>query len=133
MVRTRAFRVDAPRLIDVQSEHEYPKRSRENAARARGLHASETGRRDRRGHYGGPELGRASPPSALRHAAEAGRRAPGQSGRADGGVRGRCDFRGAAAETDAREAHPMKVRAIIHAAPEGGFWAEVPALPGCIT
>ncbi len=27
----------------------------------------------------------------------------------------------------------MKIRAIIHAAEEGGFWAEVPALPGCIT
>jgi predicted RNase H-like HicB family nuclease len=27
----------------------------------------------------------------------------------------------------------MKVKAIIHPAEEGGFWAEVPALPGCIT
>ncbi|MBL1201441.1 MAG: type II toxin-antitoxin system HicB family antitoxin [Nostoc sp. GBBB01] len=27
----------------------------------------------------------------------------------------------------------MKIRAIIHSAEEGGFWAEVPALPGCIT
>jgi predicted RNase H-like HicB family nuclease len=27
----------------------------------------------------------------------------------------------------------MKVRAIIHQAEEGGFWAEVPALPGCVT
>lgn len=27
----------------------------------------------------------------------------------------------------------MKIRAIIHAAEEGGYWAEVPALPGCIT
>lgn len=27
----------------------------------------------------------------------------------------------------------MKVRAIIHPAAEGGYWAEVPALPGCIT
>lgn len=27
----------------------------------------------------------------------------------------------------------MKVQAIIHAAEEGGFWAEVPALPGCRT
>ena len=26
----------------------------------------------------------------------------------------------------------MKIRAIIHLA-EGGYWAEVPALPGCIT
>jgi predicted RNase H-like HicB family nuclease len=27
----------------------------------------------------------------------------------------------------------MKLRAIIHKAEEGGFWAEVPALPGCVT
>jgi len=27
----------------------------------------------------------------------------------------------------------MKVKVIIHKAEEGGFWAEVPALPGCAT
>lgn len=27
----------------------------------------------------------------------------------------------------------MKIRAIIHPAEEGGYWAEVPALPSCIT
>jgi predicted RNase H-like HicB family nuclease len=27
----------------------------------------------------------------------------------------------------------MKLHAIIHEAEEGGFWAEVPALPGCVT
>lgn len=28
----------------------------------------------------------------------------------------------------------MKIKAVIHSAEEGGFWAEVPAaLPGCIT
>lgn len=27
----------------------------------------------------------------------------------------------------------MKLKAIIHDAEEGGFWAEVPALPGCVT
>lgn len=27
----------------------------------------------------------------------------------------------------------MNLRAIIHEAEEGGFWAEVPALPGCVT
>ena len=27
----------------------------------------------------------------------------------------------------------MKIKAIIHEAEEGGFWAEVPALPGCLT
>jgi predicted RNase H-like HicB family nuclease len=27
----------------------------------------------------------------------------------------------------------MDIKAIIHPAAEGGYWAEVPALPGCIT
>ena len=27
----------------------------------------------------------------------------------------------------------MTIKAIVHAAQEGGFWAEVPALPGCFT
>ena len=27
----------------------------------------------------------------------------------------------------------MKLKAIIHDAEEGGFWAEVPAIPGCAT
>ncbi len=27
----------------------------------------------------------------------------------------------------------MKLRVIVHEAEEGGFWAEVPALPGCVT
>jgi predicted RNase H-like HicB family nuclease len=27
----------------------------------------------------------------------------------------------------------MKLKAIIHSAEEGGFWAEVPALPGCVS
>jgi hypothetical protein len=27
----------------------------------------------------------------------------------------------------------MKLKAMIHKAEEGGFWAEVPALPGCFT
>ena len=27
----------------------------------------------------------------------------------------------------------MKIKAIIHPVEEGGYWAEVPALPGCIT
>ena len=27
----------------------------------------------------------------------------------------------------------MTIRAIVHVAEEGGFWAEVPALPGCVT
>jgi len=27
----------------------------------------------------------------------------------------------------------MKIKAIIHEAEDGGFWAEVPAIPGCAT
>ncbi len=27
----------------------------------------------------------------------------------------------------------MKIKAVVHEAEEGGFWAEVPALPGCVT
>ena len=27
----------------------------------------------------------------------------------------------------------MNLKAAVHAAQEGGFWAEVPALPGCFT
>jgi len=27
----------------------------------------------------------------------------------------------------------MTLKAVIHEAEEGGFWAEVPALPGCLT
>jgi predicted RNase H-like HicB family nuclease len=27
----------------------------------------------------------------------------------------------------------MKIQAIVHKAEEGGFWAEVPAIPGCAT
>lgn len=27
----------------------------------------------------------------------------------------------------------MNVKIVVHAAEEGGYWAEVPALPGCVT
>jgi len=27
----------------------------------------------------------------------------------------------------------MQIQAVIHTAEEGGFWAEVPALPGCVS
>lgn len=27
----------------------------------------------------------------------------------------------------------MKIKAIIHRAEEGGFWAEIPSIPGCST
>ena len=32
-----------------------------------------------------------------------------------------------------REATGVKVKVVIHEAEEGGFWAEVPAIPGCAT
>lgn len=28
---------------------------------------------------------------------------------------------------------PMKIKIVIHEADEGGYWAEVPAIPGCVT
>jgi predicted RNase H-like HicB family nuclease len=28
---------------------------------------------------------------------------------------------------------PMKIKVIVHEAEEGGYWAEVPAIPGCAT
>jgi predicted RNase H-like HicB family nuclease len=27
----------------------------------------------------------------------------------------------------------MNIKVVVHDAEEGGFWAEVPALPGCVT
>ena len=27
----------------------------------------------------------------------------------------------------------MKIKAIIHEAKEGGYWAEIPSIPGCAT
>jgi predicted RNase H-like HicB family nuclease len=27
----------------------------------------------------------------------------------------------------------MKLKVVVHSAEEGGFWAEVPALPGCVS
>ncbi|MCK5272700.1 MAG: type II toxin-antitoxin system HicB family antitoxin [Sedimentisphaerales bacterium] len=27
----------------------------------------------------------------------------------------------------------MKIKVVIHEAEEGGFWAEVPSIPGCVT
>ena len=29
--------------------------------------------------------------------------------------------------------HAMKLKVVIHEAEEGGYWAEVPAIPGCVT
>ena len=31
------------------------------------------------------------------------------------------------------EKYPMKLKVVIHEAEEGGYWAEVPAIPGCMT
>lgn len=28
---------------------------------------------------------------------------------------------------------PMKIKVVIHDAEEGGYWAEVPSIPGCAT
>ena len=27
----------------------------------------------------------------------------------------------------------MKIKAVVHEAEEGGFWGEIPALPGCVS
>jgi predicted RNase H-like HicB family nuclease len=32
-----------------------------------------------------------------------------------------------------RKVVTMKIKAIVHEAEEGGFWAEVPTIPGCAT
>jgi predicted RNase H-like HicB family nuclease len=34
---------------------------------------------------------------------------------------------------DQTERRPTKLKVVIHEAEEGGFWAEVPAIPGCMT
>ena len=40
-------------------------------------------------------------------------------------------------DSNSRRACPMltvrKIKIVIHDAEEGGFWAEIPALPGCAT
>jgi predicted RNase H-like HicB family nuclease len=33
----------------------------------------------------------------------------------------------------AKEVAAMKLKVIVHEAEEGGYWAEVPAIPGCAT
>ena len=32
-----------------------------------------------------------------------------------------------------KKAKPMNIKTIIHDAKEGGYWAEVPAIPGCVS
>ena len=34
---------------------------------------------------------------------------------------------------NSRIIHPMKIKVVVHNADEGGYWAEVPAIPGCAT
>ena len=41
--------------------------------------------------------------------------------------------RSCAYESGRYDGRSMTVKAVIHKAEEGGFWAEVPALPGCVT
>jgi len=36
-------------------------------------------------------------------------------------------------EADYAEEAAMKFKAVIHKAEEGGFWAEVPGFPGCVS
>ncbi len=35
--------------------------------------------------------------------------------------------------TNSRIIHAMKIKVIVHEAEEGGYWAEVPGIPGCAT
>jgi len=37
------------------------------------------------------------------------------------------------AEPRPRQSTDMKIKVIVHEAEEGGFWAEVPSIPGCAT
>jgi len=36
-------------------------------------------------------------------------------------------------QTIQKENQAMKIQVVIHEAEEGGYWAEVPAIPGCAT
>ena len=47
--------------------------------------------------------------------------------------RGTLWYNEAALTTILRGPNTMTFKAIIHDAEEGGYWAEVPALPGCVT
>jgi predicted RNase H-like HicB family nuclease len=52
-----------------------------------------------------------------------------ERGKVEGGRGGfRVDFMGAGIKLAS-----MKLKVLVHAAEEGGFWAEVPALPGCVS
>ncbi len=43
------------------------------------------------------------------------------------------NLKATARPSSARRKPGIKVKVIVHEADEGGFWAEVPALPGCFT
>lgn len=36
-------------------------------------------------------------------------------------------------ERDWNQVNDMKLKVVVHEAEEGGYWAEVPAIPGCAT
>lgn len=36
-------------------------------------------------------------------------------------------------KTNLRIIYPMKIKVVVHNAEEGGYWAEVPTIPGCAT
>ncbi len=42
-------------------------------------------------------------------------------------------YRPEGAVNSARRGSLMKIKVVVHEAEEGGFWAEVPAIPGCAT
>lgn len=56
---------------------------------------------------------------------------------ADGGGAGKCDDRVrrslGSVPADPITEKAMKLKVVIHEAEEGGFWAEVPSIPGCAT
>ena len=38
-----------------------------------------------------------------------------------------------AAQTSEKSEEAMKLKVVVHQAEEGGYWAEVPSIPGCAT
>ncbi len=46
---------------------------------------------------------------------------------------GLANWRWIPAPVPPSSAEIMKLKVVVHQAEEGGFWAEVPALPGCVT
>ncbi|GAB4374867.1 MAG: hypothetical protein Kow00121_19860 [Elainellaceae cyanobacterium] len=50
-----------------------------------------------------------------------------------GSPKGRSQYDQFKQETEIEIEVLMKIKVVIHEAEEGGFWAEVPAIPGCAT